>query len=65
MKSASRLFAAFMIVSSVSAVYAQKPAERPATPSPQATPGAPVMGSGMQASMQKNAGTDGQNTFHD
>jgi hypothetical protein len=53
MKSASRLLAAFLIVSSASVTYAQTPAERPATPSPQGAAGDQTMGGGMPAAMQK------------
>lgn len=53
MKSAPRLLAAFLILSSVPAVQAQTSAEPPPTPSPAATPDTPRTGDSMQAAMQK------------
>jgi len=47
MTSASKLLAALLVFGSLSGVHAQTPAERPAAPAPQATPGGPMMG-GMQ-----------------
>lgn len=55
MKTASKLLAAILVVSSLSVAHAQTPGERPAMPSPQASPGGPMMGSdvqGIETSMQ-------------
>ena len=55
MKTASKLVAAFLVVSSLSVAHAQTPGQ-PAAPSPQASPGDQMMGGGMQdmqASMKK------------
>jgi hypothetical protein len=57
MKTASKLFAGILVVSSLSLslAHAQTSGAQPATPLPQASPGGPMMGGtqDMQAAMQK------------
>jgi hypothetical protein len=55
MKTASKLFAAFLAAGSASIVHAQTFAVPPAAPQ-LATPGDPMMGGDMQATMQKMQG---------
>jgi hypothetical protein len=59
MKTASKLLAAIFVVSSLSVVHAQTAGGQPATPSPQASPGGPMMGGdaqGIEIAMQKMQG---------
>jgi hypothetical protein len=56
MKTASKLVAVLLVISFPSIAHAQTPGEPPATPTPQASPGSPMMGSSMQdiqATMKK------------
>jgi hypothetical protein len=55
MKAASKLFAAFLAIGSASIVHAQTPAVPPVAPQ-QATPGSPMVGGDIQATMQKMLG---------